>query len=89
MSLRDPLRSFWISTLDCLRIFGVSLSRRIFYLFFFYTDFFFSFPFYFWGFLNKDLLFYSVHWLIFKSIIFLAHFPLLAGKLGTMGPGFI
>lgn len=63
MSLRDPVRSFWISTLDCLRIFGVSLSRRIFF-FIFFPHYFFPFPFYFWGFLNKDLLFF-LHWLIF------------------------
>lgn len=44
MSLKDPIRSFWISALDSLRIFGVSLSRRI--LYFFYTlIFIFSFHF--------------------------------------------
>lgn len=84
MSLRDPVRSFWISTLDCLRIFGVSISRRIFFLKSFFHTIFFPFPFYFWGFLNKDLLFFSIG-LFFKIYSFPSTFSSPGWKAGDHG----
>lgn len=83
MSLRDPVRSFWISTLDCLRIFVFLVKKD----FFFHTDF-FSLSILFLGIFKQGSSF-LLHWLIFKSILYPLLFPLLAGKLGTMGPGFI
>lgn len=40
--LKDPVRSFWISTLDCWRIFGVFLFRKDFLIFFSSPIFFLS-----------------------------------------------
>lgn len=84
MSLKDPIRSFWISTVDSLRIFGVSLSRRI--LYFFSTLIFFFFPFCFWGFLNKDLCFFSLLAYFFNPYFFFFLFSSPGWKAGDHGP---
>lgn len=76
--LKDPVRSFRISTLDCWRIFGVFLFGKDFVFFFFFPIIFGIFKgsfFFFLGFLKKK-----------KSVF---SFPPRAGKQGIMGPGFI
>lgn len=88
MSLKDPIRSFWISTLDSLRIFGVSPSRRI--LYFFSTLIFYFFSILFLGIFKQGSLFLFFFFIGFFFLIhFFFFFPPLAGKRGTMGPGFI
>lgn len=70
--LKDPVRSFWISPLDCWRIFGVFLSRK---------DFVFFFSNIFWIF--KQGSFFFLSWLIFLICIF---FSSPGWKAGDHGP---
>lgn len=91
MVLKDPVRSFWISTLDCWRIFGVFLFRKDFVIFIFVFIFrhSFFFPIIF-GIFKQGFFFFFFFGLIFLICIsFYIFFSPRAGKQGIMGPGFI
>lgn len=74
--LKDPVRSFWISTLDW-RIFGVFLFRKDFVIFFLSNHF--------WDFQTRISFFPFLAYFF----LFVFSFPPRAGKQGIMGPGFI
>lgn len=61
MSLRDPVRSFWISRLDYLRIFG-SLVRRIFFSTLFFS---FNLSILFLGIFKQGSSFFSIGLFLF------------------------
>lgn len=86
MLLQDPARSFWISALSCWRNLGVFLSEGA--CFCVCVCFLFVL-----GNFQRRIIF--INWLFFKqknkkkTIFIIPFFIPLAGKQGTMGPGFL